>query len=221
MCCLCWLLLYNTSPIGISCSVLWMANKVWLAWLFSSLFQMGYSLLWVSICVYSAYITLKDHKENFRSNPTCKLINPTKSEIGKISKQILDRINKELLKATKVNQWKNSDAVIKWFNAIKKKPNAKFITFDVVNFYRTITKELLLKALDFAENYTKITDIEKDIIVQAKHTTQWHSMEESQLTWPVWCNHGVFRWSRDLWVSGNVHPEQDQQCGTQGEHGPL
>ena len=42
-----------------------------------------------------AFITLmKDHKPNFANNPTCRLINPTKSEIGKISKQILDRINK-------------------------------------------------------------------------------------------------------------------------------
>ena len=98
----------------------------------------------------AAYITLKDHKDNFRNNPTCRLINPTKSEIGKIAKQTLDRINRELLKATNVNQWKNSDAVIKWFNTIKRKPNATFITFDVVNFYRSITEQLLLKALDFA-----------------------------------------------------------------------
>ena len=41
-----------------------------------------------------AYITLKDHKDNFRNNPKCRLINPTKSEIGIIAKQILDRINK-------------------------------------------------------------------------------------------------------------------------------
>ena len=34
-----------------------------------------------------AFITLKDHKPNFDNNPTCRLINPTKSEIGKISKQ--------------------------------------------------------------------------------------------------------------------------------------
>lgn len=40
-----------------------------------------------------AFLTLKDHKPNFANNPTCRLINPAKSEIGKISKQILDRIN--------------------------------------------------------------------------------------------------------------------------------
>ena len=33
-----------------------------------------------------AFITLKDHKPNFANKPTCRLINPTKSEIGKISK---------------------------------------------------------------------------------------------------------------------------------------
>ena len=33
-----------------------------------------------------AFITLKDHKPNFANNPTCRLINPAKSEIGKISK---------------------------------------------------------------------------------------------------------------------------------------
>ena len=34
-----------------------------------------------------AFITLKDHKPNFNNKPTCRLINPTKSEIGKISKR--------------------------------------------------------------------------------------------------------------------------------------
>ena len=45
----------------------------------------------------SAYITLKDHKENFISNPSCRLINPLKSELGKISKIIIEQTNKRLL----------------------------------------------------------------------------------------------------------------------------
>ena len=32
-----------------------------------------------------AFITLKDHKDNFQNKPTCRLINPAKSEIGRIS----------------------------------------------------------------------------------------------------------------------------------------
>ena len=31
-----------------------------------------------------AFITMKDHKEDFRSNPKCRLINPSKSELGKV-----------------------------------------------------------------------------------------------------------------------------------------
>ena len=40
-----------------------------------------------------AYITLKDHKENFSSKATCRLINPAKSEIGKMQ-QKYNRKNK-------------------------------------------------------------------------------------------------------------------------------
>ena len=74
-----------------------------------------------------AYITLKDHKANFRSHPICRLINPCKSEIGLISKQILDRINSELIKTTKLNQWKNSSDVIKWFTD-KETPRSSRLT---------------------------------------------------------------------------------------------
>ena len=41
----------------------------------------------------TAFVTLKDHKDNFHRNTPCRLINPAKSEIGKISKQYLDNIN--------------------------------------------------------------------------------------------------------------------------------
>jgi len=60
-----------------------------------------------------AYITLKGHKENFQNKPTCRLINPAKSEIGKISKQILDNINTSIRTRTMLNQWKYSISVIK------------------------------------------------------------------------------------------------------------
>ena len=51
-----------------------------------------------------AYITLIDHKDNFRSAHLCRLINPCESEIGKNSKYILENINKNLLKLLQVNQ---------------------------------------------------------------------------------------------------------------------
>ena len=36
----------------------------------------------------SSFITLKDHKENFLNRQTTRLLNPTKNEIGRISKHI-------------------------------------------------------------------------------------------------------------------------------------
>ena len=43
-----------------------------------------------------AYITVKDHKESFSNNPSFRLISPSKSGIGKVSKTILNNMNKEI-----------------------------------------------------------------------------------------------------------------------------
>ena len=75
------------------------------------------------------FITLKDHKPNFENKPTCRLINPAKTEIGQISKRILDKINKEIIKATKINQWKNTSSVLNWYKEIPNKKKASFICF--------------------------------------------------------------------------------------------
>ena len=40
-----------------------------------------------------AFVTLKDHKDDFRSKPACRLINPANSEVGIVSKQMLENIN--------------------------------------------------------------------------------------------------------------------------------
>ena len=55
-----------------------------------------------------AFITLKD----FVNKPTCRLINPSKPEIGKISKQLLGEINRKLVNIKEVNQWKNTSSVL-------------------------------------------------------------------------------------------------------------
>ena len=53
------------------------------------------------------FITLKDHKPNFANKPTCRLINPTKSEIGRISKVTLDRINSKITKNLRPTRYIN------------------------------------------------------------------------------------------------------------------
>ena len=51
----------------------------------------------------------------------CCLINLSKSVVGKISKVILGRINEKITSSVTVNQWKNTSAVLKWYNKISSK----------------------------------------------------------------------------------------------------
>ena len=115
-----------------------------------------------------AFITLKDHKENFENNLPCRLINPAKSEMGLVSKQIIDRINNMTRSATTVNQWRNSMSVIEWFNNIQEKDKHTFICFDIVEFYPSISENLLRKALNFAKQHTQISEQDIDIILHSR-----------------------------------------------------
>ena len=103
----------------------------------------------------NCFITLKDHKENFLNRPTVRLINPAKNEIGRIAKSRLDEVNSKLKISLEVNQWKDKIEVIHWFKKIPNKSRHKFLVFDVENFYPSITKELSMKALNFAEKKSR------------------------------------------------------------------
>ena len=116
----------------------------------------------------SAFLSIKDHKDDFVNNTKCRLINPTKPEIGRISKKILENVISVLKKKSKLMQWKNTDEVLIWFKQLKNKPRKSFILFDICNFYPSITPQLLSNALDWAMMYVNITPEEKDIIMKSK-----------------------------------------------------
>ena len=111
-----------------------------------------------------AYITVKDHKEGFPHILSFRLLNPSKSDIGKISKNILDRINKSLIAFTHANQWKNTSSVIDWFKNIPNKRQSSFIQFDVENFYPSISLTLFNNAIQYACEITEITNHDISII---------------------------------------------------------
>ena len=87
-----------------------------------------------------AFITLKDHKENFVNKPTCRLINPAKTELGKISKTIIEDINKQLIEKLKVNQWKSTKNVTDWFKKIDNKKHSvlykRILSGNFRNYFR-------------------------------------------------------------------------------------
>ena len=116
----------------------------------------------------TCFITLKDHKENVLNNPTVRLIKSAKNELGRISKAILDNINKRLCTSLNINQWKNTASVIEWFKRIEQKHLYKFIIFDIKDFYPSIQEELLNKGLRFAQEYIDITSKDKEIIYHAR-----------------------------------------------------
>ena len=125
----------------------------------------------------NCFFTLKDHKENFQNNPTVRLINPAKKEIGRISKVILDKINSSLIEQLKVNQWKNTQNVIEWFTRIEEKSNQKFIVFDIKDFYPSIKETILIKVINFAEKRVNITNEDKVIIKHARKSLLYNNRE--------------------------------------------
>ena len=90
---------------------------------------------------------IKDHKPNFKTNPSYQLTNPTKFEIGRISKHILDKNKLQL------NRWKKTKAVTNWFTAITNKNNTAFIQFDITDYYPCIIKYTLDRALELAAQH--------------------------------------------------------------------
>jgi len=127
----------------------------------------------------TAFLTLKDHKPDFKNHNKCHLINPAKSGVGKISKSILDSVNSKIREQTGVNQWRNSSDTIAWFQSIPLKNRKSFISFDIVDFYPSITESLLDQSIDWATQFTAITDSDMPIIKHARKSLPFHD----GLTW--------------------------------------
>ena len=121
-----------------------------------------------------AFVTIKDHKENFRIHPKYRLLNPCKSELGRISKDILQNINTTLRTQLGVNQWQDPAQVIDWFKNIEAKASCTFTTFDVVDFYPSITETLLRKAVNFAKRHIDISQENIELIFHCRKTLLYH-----------------------------------------------
>ena len=115
-----------------------------------------------------AFITLKDHKADFANKPKCRLLNSTKPEVGRISHLVLKDIVNAVRQKSKLNQWKNIYSCIEWFKVLPNKENSNFIVFDIVNFYPSISENLLNAALDWASKYVPIDEEKRNIIFKSR-----------------------------------------------------
>ena len=125
-----------------------------------------------------SYITVKDHKPGFMNNPKFRLINPTKAELGMVSKQMLEQIIQAVKTKTQLLQWKNPDSVINWFTNLKNKDKLLFIQFDVVDFYGSISQVLVKNSLTFAARHIPISEDEKVTILQATNSFLFSKNQE-------------------------------------------
>ena len=143
----------------------------------------------------SCFIALKEHKENFNNNPTTRLINPAKNEVGRISKVILDQINSELKEKLKVNQWKSSKDVISWFDLRQNKSAHTFTVFDIKDFYPSMTELLLKEAIEFAKEDVNVDATDLETILQTRKSLLFNE----EYTWGSFrCYNGSIRWCGDL-----------------------
>ena len=122
-----------------------------------------------------AFGTLKDGKDNFNTNPKMRLLNPCKPWLGRVSKQLVEKIVTDVQKKqTKLLQFKNSISVIQWFDKLRNKEQYTFIKFDVDNFYSSISEKLLKDTVNWASTITDIPEKTKEIIFQVRNTFLFH-----------------------------------------------
>ena len=95
--------------------------------------------------------------------------------IVKLSKHILQPINTELRNKIKVNQWQNTNEVIKWFKNISNKNKCTFTVFDIQEFYPSITEDLLKQAILFAQNSVTISPKSIDVIFHSLRSLLYHN----------------------------------------------
>ena len=113
------------------------------------------------------YLTIKDHKDNFQNDTKCRLINPSKSQVGIIAKKKLQAINSMIRFASDLKQWRSTTDVIEWFKNIQFKTRRQFLQLDIEEFYPSITEELFRKALDFAATKCTVSNDDFRIIMNA------------------------------------------------------
>ena len=123
------------------------------------------------------FITLKDHNENFQVSLPCRLINPSKYELGKVSKVKLEKINQALIKHLNFNQWKNSSSVIEWFKGIDNKKDCIFVKFDIQEVYPSIFESIFKKSILFPKEHHHIPDEDVRIIDHCWKSILFHENE--------------------------------------------
>ena len=91
---------------------------------------------------------------------------------------MLEHIIKVVKDKTQIVQWENTDAAINWFKELQNKQKLLFIQFDVVDFYGSISEDLVKNSLTFAARYVDIGPEVKKTILQAANSFLFSENQE-------------------------------------------
>ena len=71
----------------------------------------------------------------------------------------------------------NTYKALDWLNGLKNKNQLTFQQFGITSFYPSITKELVHQAINFAQQFTQITEDDINININARQTFLFSSDE--------------------------------------------
>lgn len=127
---------------------------------------------WVETLVKrNSFITLKEHKANFASNPECRLNTPTDYEFDQARKYILKGINDDVRRLTNFPLLRSTNEVTSWIIANRDESKTRYI----IEFHPCISIELLLKAFAYVKRFTDIRDSEVRVLRHPSKTVFWSS----------------------------------------------
>lgn len=140
----------------------------------------------------STYVTLKDHKQNFKNKLLWWLIKPAKNEIGIVSKEELGKINRVITNQVKGNQRCKTQAVIDWFKSTTNKTKPQFIN-DIVEFYPYITQNLLNNAVSNEQTLKAFPNYIIQLVKQVRKSLVFNqgNADEKRRKHFVWCHRGI------------------------------
>ena len=125
-----------------------------------------------------AFVTIKDHSKKFRTEPVdnkpVRLVNPSKTDMGKVSRRKLQVITNVVRERTSLNQWQSTQQALRWFGGLSHKHKLHFFTFDVDTFYPSITLQLLKNAIAWARQFCPISGLDEEVFMHCRRTFLFH-----------------------------------------------
>ena len=76
-----------------------------------------------------------------------------------------------------VNQGRDTDSLVTWFENIKNKKKCIFMQYDIEEFYPSISEDLLKKAINYARSFIDISSDEEETIMHCQKSLVFNNLD--------------------------------------------